>query len=114
MKIVEAMHQGDVLFLKVENVDAESKQQMLPNDSGVILHVGEGIGHKHRVAPTQTDKLKVFFNGEQESVKEMLLQVKETVDVVHEEHGPLTLTPGNYIARTQRETFRGMRRAVQD
>lgn len=113
-QVLEAGHQGDVLFLKVAELPPlHAKQIMAPDKKmGQIIHHGEALGHFHR-APNPTT-LQVWNLGVVDSVKEMVLKVTAPTDIVHEEHATKTLSPGFWIARTQRENFRGMTRAVMD
>jgi hypothetical protein len=109
------MHQGDVLFVKVsEKTEPKGKEIKALPDKGLVLQHGEALGHYHRVEPKLTSNLKVYEESETDSIKKMVLHVEKDVEVVHEEHAPITLTPGTWEARTQREHSRGLTRKVID
>lgn len=112
MKILQAMHQGDVLFLKIKELPALETRVEPDKNLGLVIQHGEALGHYHRVANPAT--LEAFFVGVKDTIKEMALVVKEATNVVHEEHRALTLTPGFWIARTQKETFQELVRPVLD
>lgn len=118
-KVVHVMHQGDVLFLKLEAAPKELKQQMktpiqIGHKEDLILQHGEVMGHYHKVMPQFTGNLMAYDLGTNANIKEMALVVHEPTPVVHEEHSALTLTPGFWIARTQREHSQGITRRVVD
>ena len=83
---------GDVLIAPVEEVPAEAR----PRD-GLILAQGEVTGHAHRV---ETDARAELF----EAGQQLFLRVLGSpAKVVHEEHQPIELPPGNYRVWRQRE-----------
>ena len=116
MKILRAGHQGEVLFLIVGEIRQNYEDLPLLEHKSyedIVIQVGEGL-HQHVIPYDQAQNLQVRVIGEVDSVKEMLLKVEEPVNVVHEEHRALTLTPGFWVARTQREQFNGIVRPVID
>lgn len=114
-QITEFMHQGDVLFLKVEKIVEElGEEYQLDHKKGYILQHGEALGHYHTIPVDQADSVVVRALPDLEGIKQMGILVKDAVQVLHEEHAPVTLTPGSWIARTQREHTRGMVRPVID
>lgn len=114
MKILKQVHQGDVLFLKVDTLPAGEQQQQLPSsDKGIVIHHGEALGHYHRI-PNPTAGLVAVRISDGNSVQTMALKVTQPTEVVHEEHNPVMLDVGHWIARTQRESFQGMTREIAD
>ena len=84
--------QGDVLFRKISKLpDGERRQR---KDATVAY--GEVTGHHHSLpksAGTLTlDEQNVTY-----------LTIEELTEVTHQEHGAITLEPGLYEVRQQRE-----------
>ena len=82
--------QGDLLFVQQTSRPAE-RMVVRP---GTVIVAGEATGHAHRLlagtilqAPDGT----------------CYLEVTQTTQVVHEEHGPITLDPGLWLVVRQRE-----------
>jgi hypothetical protein len=99
--------QGDVFISTVTAIPAEARKSPLPH--GILVH-GEVTGHSHRVADMKSASL---FAGRVPT--EMFLDVRETpAEVVHEEHGTITLQPGLYRIWRQREYSPEAIRIVQD
>jgi hypothetical protein len=88
--------QGDVLFREVESIPAGGKVRA----SGHILE-GEATGHIHRVREADLAEVDVleFPTGQ------LYLNVSAEggISIVHEEHSPIVLPPGNYEVVRQRE-----------
>jgi hypothetical protein len=98
-----ALHarQGDLLFLWQEirpAVDLSTRQ------SNVIV-AGEATGHVHRL---QAGAILEAPDGS------LYLEVTHTTQVIHEEHGPITLDPGLWLVVRQREYTPGAIRTVVD
>ena len=86
------LRQGDVLLVRVRRLPKSAKPQ--PVNGPIVLAHGEVTGHAHTVI------------GAQVSLDEggvMFLTVEELTEVRHQEHAPLTLTPGTYKVIRQRE-----------
>lgn len=120
MKTLKFGHQGDVLFIKISDtpkkVTAE-KHEDYTDDGNLVLHRGEGLGHTHAIKQKYLPFVEVQDLGEQNSVKTLHLNIMHPIEVVHEEHEAireLDLSQGEWLVKTQRETFRGMVRAVVD
>lgn len=82
--------QGDVICVPVKEIPNECEKQK----DNVIQH-GEATGHAHRL-----------INGEifiEPKTKVKYLRLVQPSDIVHEEHGPLTLPPGAYRVGIVRE-----------
>jgi hypothetical protein len=82
--------QGDLLFIQQ---DTRPKIDLTTRQSDVIV-AGEATGHSHRLtagtileAPGGT----------------LYLEITQTTQVIHEEHGPITLDPGLWLVVRQRE-----------
>ena len=87
--------QGDVLIESVAEVPAKAMPR-----TGRVLYEGEATGHKHRVEEEADTEL--FLLGDS-----LYLRVKSPqATIVHDEHGPITLTAGVYRLWQQRE-YRG-------
>jgi len=81
--------QGDVLFLKVDQVPADSK--LTTKQSVITLVEGETTGHAHR--------LQNWENTSELYVKDgvMYLDIQEDKqDIIHEEHDTIVLEKGTY------------------
>ena len=78
--------QGDVMFLMVEDIPNGAKR-VKPINGIYILAEGEATGHKHSVVAEPGIEL-YEHNGV------LYLSVGHTIPATHEEHGPITLTPG--------------------
>ncbi|MEV6969931.1 hypothetical protein AB0M47_32935 [Hamadaea sp. NPDC051192] len=106
------MHrQGDVLVVPIAPADLPPGLIDAPRDRRhrMVLALGEATGHAHvltgeRVAllspPEEPDRLYLLIEGYGR--------------LVHEEHGPISLTPGAYRVVRQREYFPGAIRFVAD
>jgi hypothetical protein len=114
MKILEAKHQGDVLFLKVAEQPDVSKLKELEYTAsrGTVLQHGEALGHYHTIP--QQDGYKAYLMGVDDSVKKMAIFVYKPTTVVHEEHNSIVLDEGIWISSTQREKSSGLTRQVFD
>jgi hypothetical protein len=98
--------QGDVLFKKVKAVPVGGKARK----SGHILE-GEATGHIHRVAEAQLAEAEVLDCG---AGLFMRVSGEGGVSIVHEEHNPILLPPGNYEIVRQREYSPEEIRNVED
>jgi len=94
-KVVPLYRQGDVYFIPAPATSGQRK----PNSSFVLAE-GEVTGHKHQVALEDRSGCGLYSIGDQ-----MFLSVTESggVRIHHEEHKELTLPPGGYEVRIQRE-----------
>jgi hypothetical protein len=89
--------QGDVLIRPVAGIPDGLKK--VPLDKGrVILAYGEVTGHAHAVVGDVE-----FLAADLEDLEQRFLRVEAEAQVVHEEHGTITLPPGNYEVSRQRE-----------
>jgi hypothetical protein len=108
MKERTMFRQGDILFLWINETQAKDETTAIHNT--IEIAQGEATGHHHVAV------------GEELSI---MLSIDEVVDrlnapkgcrIVHEEHNPLELPPGNYEVRRQREYVYGKdsQTAVED
>lgn len=98
--------QGDVLIERVAEIPAEAKAQA-DIRGRVILAYGEVTGHAHSLAATDA----VRFGPSEDA---FWLRVDKATDVTHQEHAAITLAPGNYRVRRQREYSAAGERRVAD
>ena len=82
--------QGDLLFVRQ---DTRPEATLTARQSTVIV-AGEATGHAHRL---QSGTVLEAPDGA------LYLDVTQTTQVVHEEHGPITLDPGVWLVVRQRE-----------
>ena len=79
------IRQGDVLLLSVAAIPNDARDVTPEGD--VILAYGEVTGHAHRITQTKAaPKVRVWDAG-----AERFLQVIESAQLTHEEHGAVTL-----------------------
>ena len=93
--------QGDLLFIRQDarpDVDLTARQ-------GDVIVMGEATGHAHRLREG---------NILQTPDGTLYLDVTQTTQVVHEEHGPITLDPGLWLVVRQREYTPEAIRTVYD
>lgn len=97
--------QGDVLLRKLDALPA-GKAAIVSRKRCVLAH-GES-GHSHVVEDDEAELIQI---GER-----MLLKLERAATVVHEEHGPIRLSPGIWeIGRVQEfDHLKKMARPVMD
>ena len=85
--------QGDVLIRLIDSLPAQKASK---RENGILAY-GEVTGHAHKIEDLAKAEVLEIENG-------IFLQVgAEGVRIVHDEHGPITLDPGNYEVTIQRE-----------
>lgn len=101
----KTLQQGDVLAVKLEQMPA-GEQKIIAQKRLVVAH-GES-GHSHVI---EDDDATLIQIGER-----MLLKLEKTATIIHEEHKPITLSPGVWeIGRVQEyDYFSRMQRQVID
>jgi hypothetical protein len=87
--------QGDVLVVETKTVEAGAKEVEPDVKGRLILAEGEATGHAHAVAASTAALLIVRDL--------MFLHVHQQTQILHEEHAPIDLPPGNYRVLRQRE-----------
>lgn len=85
----EHYRQGDLLFVRFEGTLPKDARKQKNN----IVVRGETTGHAHRLRSGTVLK----------AGGTLYLDVTETTQVVHEEHGAITLDPGLWLVLRQRE-----------
>jgi hypothetical protein len=90
--------QGDVLIVRIDTMPEGIEP--VPRDNGrVILAYGEVTGHVHAVE----GDVALFAPADVAELEERFLRVEREARLVHEEHEAITLPPGIYSVRRQRE-----------
>jgi len=92
MSIKEMYRQGDILFIRTQQVP---KQVSHKKDDGIVA-LGEATGHAHRVVDGT-----LWERGL--SGIDMFVEAEEATKIVHEEHGTINLPKGVYKVVRQRE-----------
>lgn len=98
--MAKTYRQGDVLLIKVPKSRIKDATRSVPRDKGrVILAYGEVTGHAHAIDDKNAEQLT------NDALTTRFLQVlgEAGVDLVHEEHDTITVPPGVYEVRGQRE-----------
>lgn len=91
---MEMHRQGDILFVRVN--ENEIPEDAREQKDGVVAK-GEVTGHHHRIKPGAVATLLVAAN------MAAWIRAKGDTDIVHEEHDTITLPPGDWEVRRQRE-----------
>lgn len=87
--------QGDVLVVRDDEAKIEGEKQARARGRLVIAE-GEVTGHAHAI-----DAGGAVLYGDDPTMR--ILDVIDTVDLVHDEHATITLPPGRYRVIQQRE-----------
>jgi len=87
--------QGDVLLIQVD--EAPEGQRVKARGGRLILAEGEVTGHHHSVAVEDAELIEVA------GVPEVFLRIFTATTLDHQEHASVTLPPGDYRVRRQRE-----------
>lgn len=96
--------QGDVLIRRIKSLPAQKGKRRI---SGILAE-GEVTGHAHKVEDVSVAEVLEVGEG-------LYLRVAEnSVRIIHEEHAPITLAPGNYEIEIQREYAPAAIRNVAD
>jgi len=91
--------QGDVLIIAT-TAELPKQAALVPRDKGrIVLAYGEVTGHAHAIADSDAQLLSA------PGTEDRFLQIMASsgVSLQHEEHATITLLPGTYIVRRQRE-----------
>ena len=100
-KRMKLYRQGDVLFKRVQSLpEGERKKR-----SNATVAYGEVTGHSHALAVEDRDVAEVLEIGDglYVHVSAAGVRISGGATFVHEEHGPVTLPPGDYEVIIQRE-----------
>ena len=95
------VRQGDVMFIPVSSLPDGPRSK---RENATVAY-GEVTGHSHALAEEDRECAEVLEIGEglYVHVSEAGLRIEGGATFVHEEHGPVTLAPGDYEVRIQRE-----------
>lgn len=104
--------QGDVMFIPVANIPAGAAKK---RENGTAAY-GEVTGHSHKLADLESAEVLEIGDGLFVRVSEsgVAIDGDPGATFVHEEHGPVTLPPGEYEIRIQREYSPEEIRSVAD
>lgn len=105
--------QGDVLIIPVAELP-EGTKRMRRGKRGVVLAEGEVTGHAHAILDRGASLYELVTADDVDEMRRRFLLVEQEVAVTHEEHGTVTLPPGSYEIRIQREYSPEEIRQVQD
>lgn len=109
MKTGECIAQGDVLIIKTTDKAVTKAHKPVARDrfGCAILALGESSGHKHLFRDPGVCLLA------REGVGDRVITVENLCELLHDQgegtfvptgdHAPVTVPPGTYIVRTQRE-----------
>jgi len=86
--------QGDLLLVAVP--EAPEGQRVQPEQGRLILARGEVTGHHHSVAVADAELVDAGAEG-------IFLRIMAPTPLEHQEHGAITLAPGDYRVTRQRE-----------
>lgn len=103
--------QGDLIITRINSIPEDAKEALAVNNEHVVAH--SETGHNHVVAAQDA---QLFRPANDDMI--MYLAVHNETELRHlrsfDTHEPITIKPGNYQIRRQREyTPRGWRR-VED
>jgi len=106
---MKTFRHGDVYLSQFPaDVSIEPGKRIPAVARGTVLAYGEVTGHAHTLDPTKvefyelSDEFKALHDIP-DAATGRHLRVLETVNLVHEEHGPITLEPGDYFTGIQIE-----------
>jgi hypothetical protein len=90
--------QGDVLIERIPSLPAGLKKIARENGRVILAH-GEITGHAHAIAAPNADLYSAVDSGDV-----TFLEIRKAVVALqHDEHATVTLPPGSYAVRRQRE-----------
>ncbi len=101
---MEQYRQGDVLIIPTTEVSSEG----LRPHGDLTVAIGEATGHSHRFMDAGAIALYDAPDGD------IIAEVSSDATIVHEEHASITIIPGTYRIRRQREYTPGAVRPVSD
>ena len=104
------VQQGDVLIKSIPSIPEGKRKMIARRPRGFVLADGEVTGHAHVLDVPETDA-ELMMIGEK-----MILSLTKEATIVHEEHGPITLSPGVHeISRVREHDYlSGMSTPVRD
>lgn len=101
MKTRLMLRQGDVMFERIGQLPSGVCKK---RSDGAVAY-GEVTGHSHRISDLDAAEVLEIDGGIFVTVSDKGIAISGVpgATVVHEEHGPATLPPGNYRVTIQRE-----------
>lgn len=87
--------QGDILIQQVDAIPVG-----LPIQKRLVLNSSDTTGHTHAIRDRRSAKL---FVGQNDAAEFFLQVVHDAADLIHPEHGTITLPQGSYRVWKQRE-----------
>jgi hypothetical protein len=103
------IRQGDILLIPVTTIPTGTPAP--PEHGRLVLAHGEATGHTHSIA--ERDDITLVTAGEADGLR-MWLTLTAPAELEHPEHDTLTVPPGQYEVRRQREYRRQAIRRVSD
>jgi len=98
---MKVWRQGDVLIMEASSIPKDAK--LVPNaiEGRIVLAYGEATGHHHSIAVADRDAELL----ESDTTTDRFLRIMNAsgVELTHQEHATITLPPGDYRVRQQRE-----------
>jgi len=89
------VRQGDVLLTKVDRIPPKAKL-CTAKRGRFVLAEGEVTNHAHTICEVDGS---LFIDDE----NRMFLRTEAGCELVHQEHGPIAIPPGNFEVVRQRE-----------
>lgn len=103
--------QGDILIVATTHIPTNLNPVSRENGRVVLAH-GEVTGHAHCI--DADDTAVMFLETDVAEMADRFLRVEQEVQIVHDEHDTITLPPGDYVVRRQREYTPEAPRQVAD
>ena len=110
------MRQGDVFLVKVEELP-EKTEEIKRERGRIVLAHGEVTGHAHAISDKHVRHFRQTDAPTREGEKTVphsYLVADVPALLKHEEHGPVTIPPGIWEVRRQREYHPAALRNVAD
>lgn len=98
---MSVMRQGDVLLVPVKAVPGTATKQRKTRRT--VLAEGEATGHAHVIESPDVRLYEVIEEGDVAEMRQRFLEVEAEVALDHDEHATITVQPGLYEIRRQRE-----------
>lgn len=103
------VRQGDILIIPTDSRPDGLTPQPRDAEGRLVLAEGEVTGHAHAIVDPGADLF-----GDALEDRFLAVLAEGGVTLRHEEHAPITIPPGDYIVRRQREWTAGDVRRVAD
>lgn len=95
---MEIYRQGDVLIVAGATIP-NNAAPVERDDGRIVLAYGEVTGHAHAIA----DEGAVLFASPDTEDRFLRVMASSGVELKHDEHSTISLRPGDYTVRRQRE-----------